>query len=309
LNFSGGRLSTPSDQRRPVVAVERLEKRFGPLEALRRLSLTIMPGEIFGLLGSNGAGKTTLIKTLVGALRPSAGTVSLFDLDPIRDGQILRRRIGYMPQMPALYEDLSPRENLRFFGRPHGPSELERRIDEVLDFIDLRPRQNDPVYGFSGGMKQRVSLACALVHRPEVLLLDEPTAGVDPRLRETFWKHFRALAAAGATLMISTHQMDDVLHCDRVGVMHDGRLVFCNTPGSLQRLGSTQISVWRAGQVETTLADDYAEELPGLLKRYNLDQAVSRIEIERDSLESIVLRLVSAGDIHQPGEAGNVRNN
>jgi len=302
-------LSTPSDQRRPVVAVERLEKRFGPLEALRRLSLTIMPGEIFGLLGSNGAGKTTLIKTLVGALRPSAGRVSLFDLDPIHDGRILRRRIGYMPQMPALYEDLSPRENLRFFGRPHGPSELERRIDDVLDFIDLRPRQNDPVYGFSGGMKQRVSLACALVHRPDVLLLDEPTAGVDPRLRETFWKHFRTLAAAGATLMISTHQMDDVLHCDRVGVMHDGRLVFCNTPGSLQRLGSTQISVWRAGQVETTLADDYAEELPGLLKRYNLDQAVSRIEIEKDSLESIVLRLVSAGDIHQPGEAGNVRNN
>lgn len=162
-------LEISPDGRRPVVAIDRLEKRFGPVEALKAVSLTVLQGEIFGLLGSNGAGKTTLIKTLVGALRPAAGTAKVLDLDPIREGQTLRRRIGYMPQMPALYEDLSPRENLRFFGWPHGPPELERRIDEVLDFIDLRSRQRDPVYQFSGGMKQRVSLACALIHRPDVL--------------------------------------------------------------------------------------------------------------------------------------------
>jgi ABC-type multidrug transport system ATPase subunit len=291
-------LETSPDGRRPVVAIDRLEKRFGPVEALKGVSLTVLQGEIFGLLGSNGAGKTTLIKALVGALRPTAGTAKVLDLDPIREGQMLRRRIGYMPQAPALYEDLSPRENLRFFGRPHGPPELERRIDEVLDLIDLRSRQSDPVYRFSGGMKQRVSLACALIHRPDVLFLDEPTAGVDPRLREAFWNHFRALAGAGATLLVSTHQMDEVLHCDRIAVMHDGRLLFCDAPGNLRRLGRTQIRVWRGSQVESTTVDDYAEQLPALLKKYNLDQAVSRIEIEEDPLERIVLRLVTAGEAH-----------
>jgi ABC-2 type transport system ATP-binding protein len=291
-----------------MVAIDRLGKRFGPVEALKGVSLTVLQGEIFGLLGSNGAGKTTLIKTLVGALRPNGGTVTLLDLDPIRDGQSLRRRIGYMPQMAALYEDLSPRENLRFFGRPHGPPDLERRIDEVLDFIDLRARQSDPVYQFSGGMKQRVSLACALIHGPDILLLDEPTAGVDPRLREAFWKHFRALAAAGATLLVSTHQMDEVLHCDRIAVMHDGRLLFCDAPGNLRRLGRTQIRIWRGSQVDSTTVDDCAEQLPALLKNYNLDAAVSRIDIEEDSLETIVLRLVTAGEAHRyaPGEAEHV---
>src|SRR5260221_7674626 len=158
-----------------------------------------------------------------------------------------------MPQMPALYEDLSPRENLRFFGRPNGPPDLEQRIDEILDFIDLRSRQSESVYRFSGGMKQRVSLACALIHRPDVLLLDEPTAGVDPRLREAFWNHFRALASAGATLLVSTHQMDELRTCDRIAVLHDGRLPFCNAPGTLRRLGQTQIRVWRGSQVESTM--------------------------------------------------------
>jgi ABC-2 type transport system ATP-binding protein len=215
-----------------------------------------------------------------------------------------------MPQAPALYEDLSPRENLRFFGRPHGPPELERRIDEVLDFIDLRSRQRDPVYQFSGGMKQRVSLACALIHRPDILFLVEPTAGVDPRLREAFWNHFRALAGAGATLLVSTHQMDEVLHCDRIAVMHDGRLLFCDAPGNLRRLGRTQIRVWRGSQVESTTVDDYTEQLPALLKRYNLDPVVSRIEIEEDPLEKIVLRLVTAGEAHRsaPREAAHVKH-
>ena len=279
-------METSPDERRPVVAVRTgLGQLAGPVAALKGVSLTVLQGEIFGLLGSNGAGKTTLIKALVGALRPTAGTAKVLELDPIREGQTLRRRIGYMPQAPALYEDLSPRENLRFFGRPHGPPELERRIDEVLDFIDLRSRQRDPVYQFSGGMKQRVSLACALIHRPDVLFLDEPTAGVDPRLREAFWNHFRALAGAGATLLVSTHQMDEVLHCDRIAVMHDGRLLFCDAPRNLRRLGRTQIRVWRGGQLESTTVDDYAEQLPEkLLKKYNLDPKISRIEIEEDPL-------------------------
>ncbi|MBI3863700.1 MAG: ABC transporter ATP-binding protein [Planctomycetia bacterium] len=287
-----------TSDRRPVIVVDRLQKRFGAVEALKGVSLTVTQGEIFGLLGSNGAGKTTLIKTLIGALRATAGTVSVLELDPIRQAHALRPSIGYMPQAPALYEDLSPRENLRFFGIPHGPPDLEPRLDEVLSFIDLRSRETDPVYGFSGGMKQRVSLACALVHRPQVLLLDEPTAGVDPRLRETFWQHFRALASAGATLLVSTHQMDEVLHCDRVAVMRDGVILVCETPKNLLRLGRTTIHVTRAGRVESTMVENYADQLPVLLQQHNLDAAVTRIELEADSLETIVLRLVKMEDRH-----------
>jgi ABC-2 type transport system ATP-binding protein len=279
-----------------VIVIDRLRKDFGPVEALKSVSLVVKRGEIFGLLGSNGAGKTTLIKTLVGALRPTEGRVAVFGLDPIKDGPAVRRRIGYMPQAPALYEDLSPRENIRFFGRPHGLSDSEGRIDEVLTFIDLRSRERDPVFGFSGGMKQRVSLACALVHRPDVLLLDEPTAGVDPRLREAFWRHFQALASAGATLLVSTHQMDEVLHCDRVAVLRDGQVLACDTPKNLLRRGKTTIHVTRAGQVESSTVDNSPEQLPRLLRQYHLDEAVSRIEIEEDSLETIVLRLVQEGD-------------
>lgn len=280
------------------IVVDRLRKRFDGVEALNGVSLTVTQGEIFGLLGANGAGKTTLIKTLIGALRATAGEVSVLGLDPIRQAHALRPHLGYMPQAPALYEDLSPRENLRFFGLPHGPPDLPKRIDEVLSFIDLRSREHDSVYGFSGGMKQRVSLACALVHRPNVLLLDEPTAGVDPRLREAFWQHFRALAAEGATLLVSTHQMDEVLHCDRVAVMRDGLVLVCDTPKNLLRMGKTTIRITRAGQVEATTVENTAEELPGLLRKHNLDPAITKIEIEPDSLETIVLRLVKQEATH-----------
>ena len=183
-----------------VINVDRLRKRYGRIEALKGISLTVGQGEILGLLGANGAGKTTLIKILVGSSRPSGGTTSVLGLNPIEQSAELRRQIGYMPQAPALYEDLSPRDNVRFFGQVHRLANLEQRIDNVLGFTDLRNRERDPVYGFSGGMKQRVSLACALVHEPRVLLLDEPTAGMDPRLRETLWRHFRELAAGGTTL-------------------------------------------------------------------------------------------------------------
>ncbi len=127
-------------------------------------------------------------------------------------------------------------------------------------------------------------------------------------MREAFWNHFRALAGAGATLLVSTHQMDEVLHCDRIAVMHDGRLLFCDAPGRLRRLGRTQIRIWRGSQFETTTVDDYAEQLPALLKKYNLDPEVSRIEIEDDPLERIVLRLVTAGEAHRfaPQQAAHV---
>jgi len=278
----------------PVIELDRLAKRYGRIEALRSITLAVEPGEIFGLLGPNGAGKTTLIRSLTGSTRPTGGSVRVFGLDPVRDSRRVRRDLGYMPQAPALYEDLSPRDNIRFFGRAHNPANLDQRIGELLDFSNLRQRERDPVYTFSGGMKQRVSLACALVHKPKVLLLDEPTAGVDPRLRVEFWNHFRELARAGTTLLISTHQMDEALYCDRLGILCDGELLACDTPKNLLHLGRTRIHVQRAEESIIETDEIYSEALPRALQPFGLDPAVRRIEIERQNLEQIVLKLIQS---------------
>jgi len=277
-----------------VIEIESLGKRYGRIDALKSVTLAVHEGEIFGLLGPNGAGKTTLIRMLTGSTRPTAGVVKVFGLDPVRESQAVRHQIGYMPQAPALYEDLSPRDNIRFFGEAHDVKELDQRITELLDFSNLRSRERDPVYTFSGGMKQRVSLACALVHQPRVLLLDEPTAGVDPRLRAEFWKHFRQLARNGATLLISTHQMDEALFCDRLAILSQGSLLACDTPKNLLRRGRTTIHIRRGAEDLTETVDNYPERLPAVLHRYGLDPAITRIEIEEDTLENVVLGLIQA---------------
>lgn len=220
-----------------VVVIQSLEKRYGRAHALRGLDLTVRGGEIFGLLGPNGAGKSTLIKTLIGSARPTSGTVRVLGLDPHRDARALRPQLGYMPQAPALYDDLSARDNVRFFARAHGVDGLDQRVDGVLSLIGLADRAHDAVYTFSGGMKQRVSLACALVHEPAILLLDEPTAGVDFKLRVAFWDYFRDLARRGSTIFVSTHQMDEALHCDRLAIIREGTLLACEPPTDLLRRG------------------------------------------------------------------------
>jgi ABC-type multidrug transport system ATPase subunit len=286
----------------PVIDLDQLAKNYGRIHALRSVTLAVNEGEIFGLLGPNGAGKTTLIRLLTGSTRPSGGSVRVLGFDPIRDSGAVRRQLGYMPQAPALYEDLSPRDNIRFFARAHELAAIEKRIDELLDFSKLRERERDPVHTFSGGMKQRVSLACALAHRPRLLLLDEPTAGVDPRLRAEFWNHFRDLARGGAGLLISTHHMDEALLCDRLAILSDGRVLASGTPRELLDRGHTRVHIWRGGEeliLETQ--ENYSESLPQLLQPYGLDPSVTKLEIERDTLEQIVLRLIE----EKPG-AGNV---
>jgi ABC-2 type transport system ATP-binding protein len=275
----------------PVIEINQLSKSYGHIEALRSVSLAVERGEIFGLLGPNGAGKTTLMRMLTGASRPTSGGVKILDQDPRRNPAAARSKIGHMPQAPALYEDLSPRENIRFFGRAHGLANLEQRIDELLDFSKLRAREHDAVYTFSGGMKQRVSLACALVHRPPVLMLDEPTAGVDPRLRAEFWNHFRELASGGVTLLISTHLMDEALRCDRLAILSEGSLLACDTPKNLLARGRSRVHIWKPEETVTEIPENYSEALPRLLRADGLDPAIAKIEIERDTLEQIVLSL------------------
>lgn len=276
-----------------TIEASNLKKNYGKIEALRGLSLTVPVGEIFGLLGANGAGKSTLIQILVGALHADSGEATVLGLNPRKQKHELRLQVGYMPQQAALYEDLTARDNVRFFAKARNIPHLEKRIIEVLEFLNLGDRANEPVYRFSGGMKQRLSLACALVHYPKLLLLDEPSTGVDPKLRETLWEHFHELAQDGVSILISTHQMDEALHCDRVAVMRGGQVLACDAPRDLLATGRAKLRLWNGAEHEEKILQNYREELPKLL---GIADRYTKIEVQEDSLEEIVLRLIAAKD-------------
>ena len=276
------------------IEVSGLTKRYGRVEALGGADLSVGRGEVFGLVGPNGAGKTTLIKGLVGALRPSGGTARVMGLNPLKDRAELRQRI---PQGPALYEDLTARGNVGFFGAAHRTPDLKKKVDEIMHFTDLSGRADDPVHTFSGGMKRRVSLACALVHRPEVIFLDEPTAAVDPQLRSRFWKTFRELAGDGATLFISTHLMDEAMLCDRIALLRKGRIIATDTPRSILEEGRTRLTVVQDGTDTEEAIGAHPEDLAAALRPYGLQPSVTAIDVETDSLEAVVLSLIEREEI------------
>jgi ABC-2 type transport system ATP-binding protein len=203
-----------------AVDVEGVVKQFGKQRALDGVTLRVRRGEVYGLLGPNGAGKTTLIRGLVGLIAPEAGTVSVLG-QRMPQLEVLAH-IGYMTQQAALYPDLSAEENVHFFGAIYG------RVDGVrdaLEVVDLWDRRKSVVSTLSGGMRTRCSLACALVHKPDLLLLDEPTVGVDPQLRVQLWDRFRKMAAGGTTIVVSSHVMDEAERCDRLGLIRFGKLL------------------------------------------------------------------------------------
>jgi ABC-2 type transport system ATP-binding protein len=279
------------------IEVSGLTKKYGRVEALGGAGLSVGRGEVFGLVGPNGAGKTTLIKALVGALRPSGGTARVMGLNPLKDRAELRQRIGYMPQGPALYEDLTARGNVGFFGAAHRTPDLKKKVDEVMHFADLSGRVDDPVHTFSGGMKRRVSLACALVHRPEVIFLDEPTAAVDPQLRSRFWKTFRELAGEGTTLFISTHLMEEAMLCDRIAILRKGRIIATDTPRSILEEGRTRLTVEQDGREQEGTIGGHPEDLAAALRPYGLQPGVTAIDVETDSLEAVVLSLIEKQEV------------
>jgi ABC-2 type transport system ATP-binding protein len=275
-----------------AVQVAGLTKQYGKIEALEGVDLTVPEGAVFGLVGPNGAGKTTLIKSLVGALRPSRGKVQVMGLSPLKDRAELRQQIGYMLQSPALYEDLSAVDNVEFFGAAHRTPELREKTTEVLEFTDLTARAKDPVHTLSGGMKRRVSLACALVHRPRMLFLDEPTAAVDPYLRSRFWKTFRELAKSGTTLFISTHLMDEAMLCDRVAILRKGRVIATNTPRGILEEGKTRLIIEHGGVEEERVIGGHPEDLAAALHPYGLVPEITAVDVEADTLEKVVLSLI-----------------
>ena len=223
----------------PAVEVRALRKTFGAVEALRDLSITVPKGITFGLLGPNGAGKTTLIRAMIGLVRPDAGEVHV--LGVAMPNKAILAQVGYMPQAAALYEDLSVWQNVAFFAAMAGVDD-RRAVDDAIALVNLSARAGSPVSTLSGGMKQRASLACALAHRPRLLLLDEPTVGVDPQLRVQFWEHFRRLNAEGVTIVVSSHVMDEAGRCDRLGFIRDGRILAEGAADELrERAGTTTL--------------------------------------------------------------------
>jgi ABC-2 type transport system ATP-binding protein len=231
------REASPAGSAGPAIVAQELTRRFGSFTAVDRVSFEVERGEIFGYLGANGAGKSTTIRMLNGLLTPTSGTGRVAGHDLARDPAGVKASIGYMSQKFSLYLDLPVRENVAFFGGAYGLAgpALRSRADEVLELADLHGLGDAITGDLPGGLRQRLALACAVLHRPEVVFLDEPTAGVDPVARRTFWRVIRELARGGTTVFVTTHYLDEAEYCARIGLMVDGKLVALDTPAGLKR--------------------------------------------------------------------------
>ncbi len=223
-----------------AVETKNLTKKYGDFTAVNNLNLRVNRGEIYGLLGPNGAGKTTTIKMLCGLLMPTSGDAYVLERK-IPDKMCTAPFIGYMPQEIALYVGLTVHQNIEFYGKIFGlnKTKIEEREEELLKFIDLEEWRDELVGNLSGGMKHRVSLACTLIHDPKLLFLDEPTVGVDPELRVSFWNYFNELKDSGITILITTHYMDEARRCDRIGFMREGCLIGEGAPEELLDITKT----------------------------------------------------------------------
>jgi ABC-2 type transport system ATP-binding protein len=235
-----------ADGGEPAIAIAGLTKSFPGVKAVDGLSFEVRAGEIFGLVGPDGAGKTTTLRMLAGVMRPDGGSVRLAGHDVVRDPEGAKHALSYMPQRFGLYEDLTVDENIRFYADLFGVRKVERepRAAELLQVAGMSEFRRRMAGRLSGGMKQKLGLVCALIHRPQVFLLDEPTTGVDPVSRRDFWRILYELVAEGVAILTSTAYLDEAERCHRVALMHEGRLLFCDEPAALkQRLGKGVLSI------------------------------------------------------------------
>jgi ABC-2 type transport system ATP-binding protein len=266
-----------------AIEVERLSKRFGDSMAVDQVSFQVAPGEIYGWVGPNGAGKTTTIRMLLGLLKPSGGSARVLGYDPARQAKAMQAQVGYMSQLFTLYTDLTASENIRFYGRAYGLSrtDLRRREAEILEMAGLTGRGDSLTANLSGGWKQRLALGCAIVHRPQVVFLDEPTAGVDPVSRRHFWGLIYAMAKKGVTVMVTTHYMDEAELCQRVGFIIQGKLVALDTPAQLKKT-----------QMRGMLLEIGAADVNGAMRVLKTAQLSGRLPLEDVTLYGAQIHVV-----------------
>ena len=219
----------------PVISLSHVTKRYGSIDAVKDVSFDVAPGEMFGLIGPDGAGKTTTIRSICGLVRVESGTVSVLGHDPVGQHRAVTKDVGYFSQRFSLYGDLSIDENIAFFAEIHGVRDYEQRRTRLLDMMRLTPFRDRLAERLSGGMKQKLALACTLVHEPRLILLDEPTTGVDPVSRREFWKLLSEFLAEGITILMATPYLDEAERCSRVALLDHGRLLALDGPGPCAR--------------------------------------------------------------------------
>jgi ABC-2 type transport system ATP-binding protein len=272
-----------------IIEVSQLVRRFGSFLAVNDVSFHVERGEIFGYLGANGAGKSTTIRMLCGLLAPTGGE-ALVAGHSIRTPERVKSSIGYMSQKFSLYMDLAVEHNLAFFGGAYGLSgkALSRRIDEILELVNLKERRRDITGTLSGGFRQRLALGSALIHQPQVVFLDEPTAGVDPASRRDFWRLIRSLARNGTTIFVTTHYMDEAEYCARVGLMVSGRLVALDTPKGLKQqfVPGTIFAV--SGRLPRMSALEELRQQPGVLAVESFGAGL-HVRVETGRMEAAAL--------------------
>jgi lipooligosaccharide transport system ATP-binding protein len=291
-----------------IVRLRSVTKKFGSRVAVNGLDLDVPPGVCFGLLGPNGAGKTKTLRMVYGVTRPTAGAIEVFGLNLKQNLRAVRARLGVTLQQNVFIEALTPRENLRVFGRYHllRDPKLSQRIDEVIEFLELGSHANMPVKQLSGGFQRRLAIALSLMNRPELLIMDEPTTGLDPGVRLALWSHIRELRAAGATVLLTTHYMDEAQRlCDRVAIVSEGRVVDEGAPSDLiaAHLAPEAVEIDCTPQEEAALADGAATGARRLRvgKRvtFYLDDAANLVERVRavDHRRPLVVRPSNLEDV------------
>ena len=264
-----------------MIVIRNLVKRFGTIVAVNHLNMDVYRGEIYALLGPNGAGKTTTVRMLMGLIKPSSGEIYVDGIDVVRKPHLVKKRVGYVPQFFSLYSDLTVVENLDFLGRIYGMTheERRRRINELLKTVELTRHRDVLAGNLSGGLKRRLGLAAALIHDPKLLILDEPTAGVDPPLRRAFWRLFKDLKEAGKTILVTTHYMDEAEHADRIGLISAGKLRAVGTPREIKRMvhGGDLMRIVLRGIKRTDNNFLHLDHVMKILERRLLDD--SKLEI------------------------------
>jgi ABC-2 type transport system ATP-binding protein len=268
-----------------IISVRELTKRFGNFTAVDQISFTVYAGEVVGYLGPNGSGKTTTIRMLLGLLRPTSGSATVLGYDIERDPEPIRRQVGYMSQKFALYHELTVEENLTFYAGVYGVRD-RARLAEVLDLMGLQGLERERVSSLSTGWRQRLALGTAIIHKPKLLFLDEPTSGVDPVARRNFWELIYTLVDQGVTALVTTHYMDEAEYCGRVGIMRRGQLLAIDTPSNL-KAHALKGQVW----------DVFPKDLLGGQQALAISKLIKRVRLAGDHLSVLTDYTVTAEQI------------